>query len=247
MNDLPQDLFANPVWHALQSKHAHLAVSSGEASRYPADVAPFAAVAAPSKSALQSLHSLMTPGEQVWFIGEDHPAGDFTCDKMLECLQMVLPDDITPPAPTLDMVPLSCADAHEMVALTDLAFPGFFRIRTCEMGSYFGIRSGGELIAMGGERMILDGYSEISGVCTHPAHRGKGFATSLIWHLARKHRREGVLSWLHVSTTNQNAIKLYLRMGFIIAHTVKVHRISRSDGDVDLALSKPMRANPATE
>ena len=54
-----------------------------------------------------------------------------------------------------------------MVALTTLAFPSFFRSRTCEMGSYYGVRScTGELLAMGGERLQLDGYSEISALCS---------------------------------------------------------------------------------
>jgi len=79
---------------------------------------------------------------------------------------MILPEEVTPPDPTIDIVSLSDANATEMVALTNLAFPGFFRKRTCEMGSYYGVRSDGELIAMGGERLVLDGYSEISGVCT---------------------------------------------------------------------------------
>jgi predicted GNAT family acetyltransferase len=116
-----------------------------------------------------------------------------------------------------------------MVALTDLAFPGFFRSRTCEMGSYYGVRSSGELIAMGGERLTLDGYPEISGICTHPAHRGKGHAANLIWHLVRNHRREGLVSWLHVSAENHHAIGLYLRMGFTVARKVKLHRLCRNN------------------
>jgi GNAT superfamily N-acetyltransferase len=230
MNDLPEDLFANAVWHALQTKHAHLAVSSGEASRYPADVAPFGAVAAPSKSALQSLHSLMVPGEYVWLIGEAYPSvPGLTCKGNLECLQMVLPEEVTPPGPTSGIVPLSCADAHEMVTLTDLAFPGFFRGRTCDMGPYYGVRSEGELIAMGGTRLTLDGYPEISGICTHPAHRGKGLAANLIWHLVRDHRRDGVVSWLHVSAQNHHAIGIYLRLGFRSVRKVLLHHMYRND------------------
>jgi GNAT superfamily N-acetyltransferase len=230
MNDLPENLFANPVWHALQSKHRHFALSAGDACRYPADVAPFAAVATPSKSALQSLYSLLAPGEYVWLIGESYPSiPELSCQGTLECVQMVLPEDVTPPAPAPRIVPLSDANAPEMVALTDIAFPGFFRSRTCEMGSYYGVRSGGELIAMGGERLTLDGYPEISGICTHPAHRGNGHAASLIWHLVRNHRRDGLISWLHVSAENLHAIELYLRLGFTTVRKVKLHRISRSD------------------
>ena len=131
MTDLPAALFTNPVWHALQTKHRHFAVCAGEACRYPADVAPFAAVATPSRSALQSLHALLVPEEYVWLVGESYPSlPELTCEETLECLQMALPEDVSPPSPTLDIVRLSNANAPEMVALTTLAFPGFFRIRT---------------------------------------------------------------------------------------------------------------------
>jgi GNAT superfamily N-acetyltransferase len=232
MNGLPENLFANPVLHALRTKHRHFAESSGDACRYPADVAPFAAVATPSIAALESLHSLLVPGEYVWIIGEHYPSIPIlSCERNLECLQMVLPEEVPPPGPVpaSGIVPLSKENAPEMVALTTLAFPGFFRSRTCDMGSYYGIRANGELIAMGGERIILDGYPEISGVCTHPAHRGNGHAADLIWQLVRDHRRDGLVSWLHVSAENHHAIELYLRLGFTVARKVKLHHIRRND------------------
>jgi ribosomal protein S18 acetylase RimI-like enzyme len=228
MNDLPANLFTNPVWHALQTRHRHLALSAGDACRYPADIAPFAAVAVQSSAALQQLQSLFALGEPVWLVGGDYQdVPEFSLEGTLETLQMVLPEEIIPPDPTIEIVRLSDANAQEMVALTNLAFPGFFRERTHEMGSYYGVRSGGQLIAMGGERLALDGYSEISGVCTHPAHRGKGFAANLIWQLVRNHRREGLVSWLHVSSENRRAIGLYLRMGFKTVRRVTLNRISR--------------------
>jgi len=141
---------------------------------------------------------------------------------------MTLPEEVVPPDPTIEIASLSDANATEMVALTDLAFPGFFRRRTCEMGSYYGVRSDSELIAMGGERLMLEGYSEISGVCTHPAHRRKGLAASLIWRLAQDHRRDGLVSWLHVAAANRRAIELYVRLGFEVARKVTLHRIGRN-------------------
>ena len=230
MTDLPESLFANPVWSALRTKHRHFALTAGDACRYPADVAPFAAVASPSADALLQLHSLLAPGESVWIVGESHPQpAKLAFEQTLLCLQMVLPAELVPPASTIEILPLSNDHAPEMVALTDLAFPGFFRSRTCEMGSYFGIRSNGQLIAMGGERLTLEGYPEISGICTHPDHRGKGYAESLIWHLVRNHRREGLVSWLHVSATNQRAIDLYRRMGFTEVRRVTLNLVSRED------------------
>lgn len=232
MATLPGNLFSNPVWHALCTQHRHFAVSTGNARRYPADVAPFVAVEEPSLDALQSLHSLLIPGEQVWIADAKFPAWPkLVWETSLECLQMVLPEDVKPPEsetkPGTKIDTLSYADARAMVALTDLAFPGFFRIRTCEMGRYYGVHSDGELVSMSGERITLDGYPEVSGVCTHPAHRGNGYASALVWHVIRDHRREGLISWLHVSAGNTHAIELYLRMGFVEARRILWHRISR--------------------
>lgn len=228
MAGLPENLFANPVWHALGTKHRRFSLSAGRARRYPADVAPFVAVEEPNLDALNALHSLLAPGEKVWIADAKFPAWpELVWETSLECLQMVLPKEVTPPAPEMHFDTLSCADAPAMVALTDLAFPGFFRVRTCEMGRYYGIHSSGELVSMGGERIMLDGYPEVSGVCTHPAHRGNGYASALMWQVIRDHRQDGLISWLHVSAGNTNAIELYLRMGFVEARRQVWHRISR--------------------
>lgn len=230
MTGLPENLFANPVWHALETRHRHFALSAGQARRYPADVAPFAAVAEPTRDALEAVHSLLVPGEKVWIADAKFPAWpELVWETSLECVQMVLPAEVAPPEDTNGILKLSCADAPAMVALTDLAFPGFFRVKTCEMGSYYGVRAGGDLVSMSGERMMLDDYPEVSGVCTHPAHRGKGYAAALMWQVVRDHRRDGLISWLHVSAGNTHAIELYLRMGFVEARRQVYHRVSRRD------------------
>jgi GNAT superfamily N-acetyltransferase len=115
---------------------------------------------------------------------------------------------------------MSPEDAPDMVALTDVAFPGFFRRRTNEMGEYFGIRIEGELVAMAGERLAIPGWREISAVCTHPAHAGKGCATVLMNRLLREHAAAGLRSFLHVIEKNARAIALYKRMGFVTANSV---------------------------
>ncbi len=233
MDDLPEKLFANPTWYALQTKHRHLAICAGDACRYPADVAPFAALAQPTTAALDGLRSLLKAEEAVWVFRENWPqVPGLAYGRSLDCLQMVLSASVIPPPPAIEIAPLSAANAMEMVALTDLAFPGFFRSRTHVMGSYYGVRAGGDLIAMAGERLMLDGYPEISGICTHPSHRGKGLAASLIWHLARNHRRDGLLSWLHVSADNYHAIELYLRLGFRIVRKVTIRLITREPSAV---------------
>jgi GNAT superfamily N-acetyltransferase len=228
-NLLPDHLFTDPIWPALHGPHRHLAIGGELACRYPADVAVFAAIAEPTEAAMERLHALLALGEGIWLFGTDFPAvsGLEVTDRM-PCPQMALPGHIAPPEANADVIALTEANADEMVALTDLAFPGFFQPRTYRMGSYYGVRApSGELIAMGGERMKLDGYSEISTVCTHPSYRGKGFAESIIWQVVRQHRREGVQSFLHVGTANTGAIALYQRLGFVICREITITRIVR--------------------
>jgi len=230
MDQLPEELFANPVWHALHSKHRKFAKCARDACRYPVDVVPIAAIRALEVGPMLQLRSLFEAGESAWIIGEEYAeVPGLVCEETLKCLQMVLPDGVSVPDTEIEIETLSDGNAHEMVALTTLAFPGFFRPRTCEMGSYYGVRSpSGELIAMGGERLKLDGFTEISAVCTHPSFRGRGLAAAIIWQVVREHRREGVVSWLHVASTNRRAAELYLRMGFEEIREVILHRVLRA-------------------
>jgi ribosomal protein S18 acetylase RimI-like enzyme len=224
----PEHLFANPVWHALHSRHREFAVGADEACRYPADVAPFGAVAVPGPAALRQLRALLVPGESVWLFGRhDLRAAELRCVESLECLQMLLEAGVAPLESALHVQRLAAADAPAMVALTELAFPGFFRARTCAMGTYYGAFDDGALVAMGGERLMLDGYAEISGVCTHPGYRGRGYARQLIGQLMHDHHREGLRSWLHVGATNVRAIALYASMGFSVLRRVTLERLRR--------------------
>lgn len=122
---------------------------------------------------------------------------------------------------------MTSEDAGEMFELTTLAFPGFYQPRTYEMGTYYGIRLDGKLIAMAGERLCMTGYREISGVCTHPAHVGKGYARTLMARLLRDHAAAAVKSFLHVGKANKRAAVIYERMGFRMARTAALWPVSR--------------------
>ncbi|MGB6820905.1 MAG: GNAT family N-acetyltransferase, partial [Candidatus Acidiferrales bacterium] len=84
-----------------------------------------------------------------------------------------------------------------------------------ELGTYIGIRREGKLVAMAGERLRVPGYSEISAVCTLPEFGGQGFAARLMTVLIEKILSCGEIPFLHVRTTNQRAIDLYRRLGFV--------------------------------
>jgi ribosomal protein S18 acetylase RimI-like enzyme len=244
MLDLPVTLFANPVWNALHSVHRRLAVPAlgswplaepGKAGvlarRYPAEVVPFVSIAEPSAGAMAQLRDLMNAEEAAWIIAEELVEGPgLRRVRTLDCFQMVLPQEVRLPEGEFGspIVRLDGTNAREMVELTDVAFPGFFRPRTYEMGSYFGIRGpSGQLIAMGGERLKLDGYSEVSAVCTHPDFRGHAYGTAIIWEIVRLQRRQGVVSFLHVGCANEGAVKLYNRMGFHTVRKVTLHQVTR--------------------
>jgi GNAT superfamily N-acetyltransferase len=233
MDALPAELFTDPVWHALTSNHSHLAVIEGDARRYPVNVAPFATLAKPTELALWELHSLLAPDEYVWLFGTHYPQlPELRNEGTLECVQMVLTQELAPRNLQIELQRLTPEDADAMVALTDVAFPGFFRSHTYEMGTYYGAwldsrEQSGRLIAMAGERITLDGYTEISGVCTHPDHRGKGLAASLIARVAQDHVKRGIVSFLHVAANNTRAIDLYRRLGFVETRRPVLTRMAR--------------------
>ncbi|MGA7158095.1 MAG: GNAT family N-acetyltransferase [Acidobacteriaceae bacterium] len=179
----------------------------------------------------------MEPAETTYVLGEVPPSeGGIAYRGAIPCLQMGFPEDAALPAVNapLPISALTCADAPAMVALTDVAFPGFFRLRTCVMGSYFGIwhpasdpTQPSQLIAMAGERLILHPSREISGVCTHPNFRGQGLAAALTAHVMHHHRQTHARSVLHVVSTNDSAIRIYHRLGFETLREVQLHRLKR--------------------
>ncbi len=122
--------------------------------------------------------------------------------------------------PDDEAAPLTAADVPEMTDLVERTRPGPFRPRTIEMGAYVGIRRNGRLIAMGGERLRLPGYTEISAVCTDPDHRGHGLASRLVLDLAHRIRRRGDVPILHADARNVGAIRLYEQLGFVVRREV---------------------------
>jgi ribosomal protein S18 acetylase RimI-like enzyme len=217
--------FANIVWHALHTEHAQFAIEQNGAARYQAEIAPFAAFQDQKRSDVAALRVLFSQGERFYLIGGSPASNNATeIGSPLQCLQMVFPERLQPASRDSEsqILRLSSEDALDMITLTDLAFPGFFRPRTYEMGTYYGIRAGGQLVAMAGERLSIPGYREISAVCTHPEHTGRGYAKLLMFRLIRDHAEAGLRSFLHVSERNTHAIGIYSRMGFTVANAVPV-------------------------
>ncbi|MGC1905940.1 MAG: GNAT family N-acetyltransferase [Candidatus Acidiferrum sp.] len=214
------DPLDNLVWRALDTTHSHFRVGTNLARRYPADIAPFAALADSSRKAFTQLESLLAPNDVVHLIGEkpDAPAS-LEVGLPLDTYQMFAPPH-PPPTTHPNVVALHSKHATEMFDLITLAFPGFYKSQTYKMGNYFGIRQDGKLIAMAGERLCIPGCHEISAVCTHPGHTGKGHARALMLHSMQLHATAGLKSFLHVGQKNTRAVNLYKYMGFQITNAV---------------------------
>jgi predicted GNAT family acetyltransferase len=114
-----------------------------------------------------------------------------------------------------------------MIALAAVTEPGPFLLQTIQMGRYFGIRSSdGRLIAMAGERLKLNGFTEISAVCTSPEFRGQGHARGLVEFLVAQTLAEGKVPFLHVKEEN-GAKLLYEKIGFRVRRAIQLTVIGR--------------------
>jgi predicted GNAT family acetyltransferase len=212
-----------PIWAALTSSHAALAEGGVLARRYPADVAPFAALSDTGPANFEALRALIPAGGRVvmFTVNEITPPQGFEIHLAATGYQMVLTTALVT-ANNADIIALNRSDVPAMLHLVELTKPGPFGSRTHELGNYIGLRIGGELVAMAGERMRLTGYVEISAVCVHPAHRGKGYGRILISALAQAIVERGDIPMLHVFTDNGPAIALYDRLGFAIRRRLHV-------------------------
>jgi ribosomal protein S18 acetylase RimI-like enzyme len=205
----------NPVWQSLQTQHAGLAITADGAARYPASIVPFAGIGEPTARAADQLTSLVGDAESIFIVGvAPEPPPGWQLEPKKPVLQMICTTR-APEIPGPSMTAMTDAHVADMVALTDLVFPGFFRPRTLEMGSYFGIYDGKRLAAMAGERMRLDGYQELSAVCTHPDYAGRGYARRLLAVLCNSAFDRGFTPFLHVYADNARAIGVYRKMAFV--------------------------------
>lgn len=178
----------------------------------------FAAAVDASPESLAALAAFARPGVEIAVVEAEPPppAPGTRVVSRAAVTQMVL-EGLTPAGPpAFDIVPLTDADAPQMLALATATRPGPFFSRTHQLGDFVGVKRDGRLLAMAGERMKPTGLTEVSGVCTWPEHRGQGYAGGLMRVVAGRILARGEAAFLHAYASNTGAIGLYESLGFVV-------------------------------
>jgi ribosomal protein S18 acetylase RimI-like enzyme len=209
-----------PIWSALTTRQAAVALGDTRALRYAPAINMLGAAADGSAESLAALAALVPMGGAVGTVeAEELPVPPGAVARKRAMLAQMLLDRIEEGAHP-DFVPLGDDDAAEMLALATLTEPGPFYPRTHTLGDFVGVRLDGRLVAMAGERMKAPGFTEVSAVCTHPDFRGRGFAGGLMRVVSARILARGETPFLHSYATNAGAIALYEALGFRIRREV---------------------------
>lgn len=220
------DPLSRPVWSMLNNGQASLAIATGSALRIDPRYGPFAAAPDHSASALSDLAEIARSSPHpIWIVEpEEWPAPPGTAAvRTAPLVQMVADGPASLSEPDPEIIPLSDADVPEMTEIALATEPGPWGEMTHRYGQFFGIRDGANLAAMAGERMRpAPTFAEVSGVCTWPEYRGRGYARRLIAHVMQAQRARGDTPFLHSYAHNEGAIGLYQSLGFRIVQNMMV-------------------------
>jgi len=224
IDDSNDSVLDNPVWHALKGPLSRFASSRSaeDVVHFDPEVGLFSAVDQIDETIWNRIAHLSGLEGQCGLFRDviPHPPPGWEVHFQESCWQMVAGEVSNPSG--IDIAQLGAADAPEMLALAELTEPGPFFIRTHELGRYVGVRRDGRLVAMAGERFRVPGFVEVSAVCTHPDARGEGLAAELTLDVVRAIRAGGDQAFLHVLESNENALRLYEKLGFSIRRKVDV-------------------------
>ena len=224
------DLLDRPVWSAFSGRQSAFAVDNGRALGLLPEVGPFVAAADRSPESLAALATMVpSKGWAVTNEAEEMPAPPGTVVRERAVLNQMVAERMSPGGGDTPFTVLTAADAADMLALATLTKPGPFAVRTHELGYFVGVKQGGRLVAMAGERMKPEGFTEISAVCTLPEFRGRGYAGALMRVVAERILARGEMPFLHVYPHNTGAIALYESLGFRLRRAMSMTVLARGN------------------
>jgi len=208
-------LLDNIVWHSLIGPHAGYAAGTAAARRYVHGFPAFIGFADAQRPDLAALAPFCAPGENLYCAGWSGPApSGWRIEADKTGCQLVWDAALPAADDTFAAVRLGPEHAPQMLDLVAVTQPGPFGARIGELGEYYGVFEGPQLVAMAGERLGAGALREISGVCTHPDFQGRGLARRLVAKLIRLEVGRNQTPFLHVMQDNVHARRVYERMGF---------------------------------
>jgi len=226
MKTIYENKLDNPVWNSLSETHSEFAIDYENTKFYNPDYCPFGGFTEiESTSNATEKYSALT--ENFFIVGEKPNIADsLKIAKELVCLQMIIYEKIELSIDT-EIVRLTEIHNEELCALVNLVQPGYFKNKTPLLGNYFGIFKENQLVAITGERMKMEDFTEVSAIVTHPDHTGKGYAKQLITHAINAIFEENKTPFLHVVESNIGAIKLYEKLGFVTRRKMSLWNITK--------------------
>jgi GNAT superfamily N-acetyltransferase len=216
----------NPIWNSLSETHKSFGIDYGSIKFYHPDYCPFGGFTEIENTA-NPIAEYAELASHFYIIGQQPnvPANLNLKDELI-CLQMIIYDKINHIIKD-EIVKLDENHLDALLELVKIVYPEYFKKKTAELGNYYGIFKNNQLVAMTGERMKMDGFTEVSAVITHPDHVGKGYAKQLVTHTVNTILDQNNTPFLHVAESNVGAIRLYEKLGFQTRRKISVWNITK--------------------
>jgi RimJ/RimL family protein N-acetyltransferase len=118
---------------------------------------------------------------------------------------------------TGEVIQLGKADEKALTQMYDFAYPAnWFDPRMLETGCFFGVYREGQIISAAGIHVYSSRYraAALGNICTHPEHRGHGYAMKVTARLCKYLVQDVETIGLNVHAENHSAISVYTRLGF---------------------------------
>lgn len=227
MKIIEENELDNPVWNSLSETHTKFSIEYGNTKFYNPDYCPFGGFI-DSENIADAIDQYSALSDNFFIVGKKPEISDTVkITKELVCLQMIIYEKIELSIDT-EIVKLTENHNDELCALVNLVQPGYFKNKTPLLGNYFGIFKENQLVAITGERMKMNDFTEVSAIVTHPDHTGKGYAKQLITHVVNAIFDEKKTPFLHVLESNIGAIKLYEKLGFVTRRKMSLWNITKN-------------------
>lgn len=209
-------LLRNPVYNSLLSNDKHLGFGTGNVKCFDEAVSPFVGFEEGNENGFNELYDLLPSGRRILYATplSITPPKDWKLSVSIEGLQFLFEGNAIETDPHFHPILLEAKHVKQMIELAALTKPGPFNERTIEFGHYFGVFENETLVAMTGQRLHIENFTEVSAVCTHPDHLGKGYASALAQHQLNLILSHQQIPFLHVRADNARAISVYERLGF---------------------------------